>query len=97
MGGVKMASKVMNFKMDEAEIMDMKKVAAIFNISVSDMIREAIKEHIGKLKKDPFYRLTVNVEDATPEENEEILAAIDALAEDDLEIVSSKEFHVQEA
>ena len=92
-----MASKVMNFKMDEAEIIDMKKVAAIFNISVSDMIREAIKEHIGKLKKDPFYRLTVNVEDATPEENEEILAAIDALADDDLEIVSSKEFHVQEA
>ncbi|WP_407398935.1 hypothetical protein [Anaerovibrio sp.] len=92
-----MASKVMNFKMDETEIMDMKKVAAIFNISVSDMIREAIKEHIGKLKKDPFYRLTVNVEDATPEENEEILAAIDSLAEDDLEIVSSKEFHVQEA
>ncbi|MBP3232186.1 MAG: hypothetical protein J6M33_07885 [Anaerovibrio sp.] len=92
-----MASKVMNFKMDETEITDMKKVAAIFNISVSDMIREAIKEHIGKLKKDPFYRLTVNVEDATPEENEEILAAIDALAEDDLEIVSSKEFHVQEA
>ena len=92
-----MASKVMNFKMDETEIMDMKKVAAIFNISVSDMIREAIKEHIGKLKKDPFYRLTVNVEDATPEENEEILAAIDALAEDDLEIVSSKECHVQEA
>ena len=92
-----MASKVMNFKMDETEIMDMKKVAAIFNISVSDIIREAIKEHIGKLKKDPFYRLTVNVEDATPEENKEILAAIDALAEDDLEIVSSKEFHVQEA
>ena len=92
-----MASKVMNFKMDEAEIMDMKKVAAIFNISVSDMIREAIKEHIGKLKKDPFYRLTANVEDATPEENDEILAAIDDLSEVDLEIVSSKEFHVQEA
>ena len=91
-----MASKVMNFKMDEAEIMDMKKVAAIFNISVSDMIREAIKEHIGKLKKDPFYRLTANVEDATPEENDEILAAIDDLSEVDLEIVSSKEFHVQE-
>ncbi len=91
-----MASKVMNFKMDEAEIIDMKKVAAIFNISVSDMIREAIKEHIGKLKKDPFYRLTANVEDATSEENDEILAAIDDLSEDDLEIVSSKEFHVQE-
>ena len=92
-----MASKVMNFKMDEAEIIDMKKVAAIFNISVSDMIREAIKEHIGKLKKDPFYRLTANVEDATSEENDEILAAIDDLSEVDLEIVSSKEFHVQEA
>ena len=91
-----MASKVMNFKMDETEIMDMKKVAAIFNISVSDMIREAIKEHIGKLKKDPFYRLTANVEDATSEENDEILAAIGDLSEDDLEIVSSKEFHVQE-
>lgn len=92
-----MASKVMNFKMDETEIMDMKKVAAIFNISVSDMIREAIKEHIGKLKKDPFYRLTANVEDATPEENDEILATIEDLSEEDLEIVSSKEFHVQEA
>lgn len=44
-----------------------------------------------------FYRLTVNVEDANPEETAEILATIEDLSEEDLEIVSSKEFHVQEA
>lgn len=44
-----------------------------------------------------FYRLTVNVEDANPEETVEILSAIEALSDDDLKIVSSKEFHVQES
>ena len=36
-----MATKVMNFKMEEAEILDMKKVASIYNISVTDLIKNA--------------------------------------------------------
>ncbi len=88
-----MATKTINFKMDAAEILEMKKVASVFNISLSDMIREAIKEHIGKLKKDPFYRLTTNVEDASPEESAEILAHIDALSPEDLEIAYTEDIY----
>ena len=87
-----MASKALNFKMDEADINDMKKVAGVFNISVTDLVKQAVKEYIEELKNDPFYRLTVNVEDASAEETEEILAEIDRLKDDDLSITSTRHF-----
>ena len=87
-----MATKALNFKMDEADINDMKKVAGVFNISVTDLVKQAVKEYIEELKNDPFYRLTVNVEDASAEETEEILAEIDRMDDDDLSITSTRHF-----
>ena len=87
-----MATKALNFKMDEADINDMKKVAGVFNISVTDLVKQAVKEYIEELKNDPFYRLTVNVEDASAEETGEILAEIDCLNDDDLSITSTRHF-----
>ena len=89
-----MAAKAINFKMDEAEILDMKHVASVFNMSVTDLIKNSIKEYIAELKSDPFYRLTANVQDASDEETEEILTEIEGLSDDDLTIVSTKRFTV---
>lgn len=87
-----MATKALNFKMDEAEIADMKKVAGVFNISVTDLVKQAVRQYVNELKRDPFYRLTANVEDASADETGEILAAIDSLDDDDLSIASTKRF-----
>ena len=81
-----MATRAMNFKMDEAEILDMKHVAGVFNMSVTDLIKNAVKGYIAELKSDPFYRLTANVQDASDEETEEILTEIEGLSDDDLTI-----------
>ena len=89
-----MATKAMNFKMEEADILDMKQVAAVFNMTVSDILKNGAKEYVAKLKKDPFYRLTANVEEASAEESEEILAEIDSLSDDDLTIASTKRITV---
>ena len=89
-----MAVKALNFKMDEAEILDMKQVAGVFNMSVTDLIKNAIKEYLAELKSDPFYRLTVNVQDASDKEAAEILAEIEGLTDDDLSIASTRRFTV---
>jgi hypothetical protein len=89
-----MATKAMNFKMDEAEIMDMKQIAGVFNMSVTDLIKNAVREYIAELKKDPFYRLTVNVQEASEEESENIMSEINEMTDDDLTIVSTKQFTV---
>ena len=89
-----MAAKAINFMMDEAEILDMKHVASVFNMSVTDLIKNSIKEYNAELKSDPFYRLTANVQDASDEETEEILTEIEGLSDDDLTIVSTKRFTV---
>ena len=89
-----MAMKMMNFKMDEADVADMKNVANVYNMSVTDLIREALKEYLGQLKQDPFYRLTANVEDASSEESEEILTALSGMNDDDLSISSVKRFAI---
>jgi hypothetical protein len=87
-----MAAKALNFKMDEAEIMDMKEIAGVFHMSVTDLVKNAVKEYVAELKKDPYYRLTANVQDASAEESEEILSEIEGLSDDDLAIVSAKRF-----
>ena len=89
-----MALKAMNFKMDEADILDMKHVAGVFNMSVTDLIKNAVKEYLVVLKNDPFYRLTANVQDASKEESEEIRSVIDEMTDDDLAISSTKRFTV---
>lgn len=85
-----MATKVLNFRMDEKEMVDLKKVAAVFNISVTDLVKNAISEHVTKLKKDPFYRLTANVENASEAETEEVLKELESMSDDDLAIASVK-------
>ena len=89
-----MAAKVLNFKMDETEILDVKEVAAVFNLSVTDLIKTALSNYISELKADPYYRLTMLAEEASERETQEILAAVNDLSDDDLTIVSSKRFTV---
>ena len=89
-----MAIKALNFKMEESDILDMKQVAGVFHMSVTDLIKNAVKQYITELKNDPFYRLTANVEAASEEETEEILAEIVSLSADDVTIASTKTFTV---
>ncbi len=88
-----MAVKAMNFKMEEADIRDMKAVAGVYNMSVTDLIKNAVRQYITELKKDPFYRLTTNIQEASAEESKEILSEIDGLTDDDLTIASVKRFN----
>ena len=87
-----MAVKAMNFKLDENRILDIKSVASVFNMTVTDVITEALSEYIQKMKQDPFYRLAVNVENASTEETEEILDEINSLTDDDLQISTIRKF-----
>ena len=90
-----MATKTLNIRMDEAEIQDMKEVASVFHMTLTELIKEATKDYVDKMKKDPFYRLTVNVQEASSEESAEILEEINSLNDDDLSIVSSERFVVE--
>ena len=58
------------------------------------VIKNAVKEYLAELKSDPFYRLTVNVQDASDKEAAEILAEIEGLTDDDLSIASTRRFTV---
>lgn len=89
-----MAVKALNFKMDETDITDMKQVAGVFNMSLTDLIKNAIRAYVSELKRDPYYRLTVNVEEASLDESEEILAEIKDMSDDDLSIVATKRLSV---
>ena len=89
-----MATRALNFKMEEAEIQDMKDVASVFHMTLTELIKEATRDYVDRLKKDPFYRLTANVQEASAEESAEILEEIDGLTDDDLSIVSSERFAV---
>lgn len=89
-----MAVKALNFKMDEVDIRDMKAVAGVYNMTVTDLIKNAVREYITELKKDPFYRLTMNIQDASAEESKEILGEIENLSDDDLTIACTKRFDV---
>ena len=90
-----MAQTNVNIRMDEAEIQDMKEVASVFHMTLTELIKEATKDYVDKMKKDPFYRLTVNVQEASSEESAEILEEINSLNDDDLSIVSSERFVVE--
>ena len=83
-----MAVKAVNFKMDEVEIADIRHVADVYRMTITDFIKEAIDEHLIRMKADPFYKLTANVEEADAAETDEILSAINGLEDDDLAIAS---------
>ena len=89
-----MAVKAVNFKMDEVEIADIRHVADVYRMTLTDFIKEAIGEHLIRMKADPFYRLTANVEEAEAAESDEILKAINGLEHDDFAISSIERFTV---
>ena len=89
-----MAVKAMNFKMDEMEIAEMKSIGEVYHMSLTQIVREALKEYIGKLKADPYYKLTANVMNADENETAEILSAIENLSDEDLEIASVEQVRV---
>ena len=89
-----MAAKALNFKMDEKDISELKKVAGVFNMSLTDLIKNALSEYLVQLKSDPFYRLTANVQEASEEETDEILSEIEKMSDDELTIVSKEQLTV---
>lgn len=89
-----MATKAVNLKLDEDRIMDIKEVASVFHMTITDVINEALDAYLPAMKKDPFYKLTANVKNASKEETEEILSAIEDLSDDDLTITTVKKFTV---
>jgi len=89
-----MAAKAMNVKLEETKILDLKQVTAAFHITMTDAINEALDAYLEKMKSDPFYRLTANVEQADEEESNEILGELNAMSDDDLSIATTKRFTV---
>lgn len=87
-----MATRAMNVKMEESTILAVRKAASVYNLTMTEIIKEALDEYLEKLQNDPFYRLTANVEEASEEESAEILSELDELTDDDLTISSKKCF-----
>lgn len=87
-----MATKALNVKMEESTILAVRKAASVYNLTMTEIIKEALDEYLEKLQNDPFYRLTASVEEASEEESAEILSELDELTDDDLTISSKKSF-----
>ena len=87
-----MATRAMNVKMEESTILAVRKAASVYNLTMTEIIKEALDEYLEKLQNDPFYRLTASVEEASEEESAEILSELDELADDDLTISLKKSF-----
>ncbi len=85
-----MALKAVNFKLEDDQIDELRRLAALFNMSMTDIVRKALDSYISEAKEDPYVRLTSSVDNADPDETEEILDAIKDLSEDDLAISSRK-------
>ncbi len=85
-----MAMKALNFKLDESRVNEIKLIASVFHMTMTEVINEALNQYIPEMKADPLYRLTANVENASAEETQEILAEIENLSEEDLEIAKVK-------
>ena len=91
-----MAVKAVNVKLDEERIHAIKSVASVFSMSMTDVLKEAIDEYIVKMQKDPFYRLTANVSNASQEETDEILETVESMRDDDLTITTVHRFTIAE-
>ena len=89
-----MAKGALNFKMDETDINKVKEAAVVYNTTMTEIITEAVHEYLEKIQKDPFYRLSVNVMEASAEESADILGEIEELSDDDLMISSVKKFEL---
>ena len=87
-----MAAKAMNLKLEEERILDIKNVASVFHMTMTDVINEALDDYLPRMKRDPLYRLTTNVRDASAKKSKEILKEIESLTDDDLKITTRRKF-----
>ena len=85
-----MAVKALNFKMEERELAEMREVASVYHMTLTQLVKDAVDDYLQKMKADPFYKLTANVHEADAEESAEILQAVEALSDDDLIIAASE-------
>lgn len=85
-----MAVKALNFKMEERELAEMREVASVYHMTLTQLVKDAVDDYLQKIKADPFYKLTANVQEADAEESAEILQAVEALSDDDLIIAASE-------
>lgn len=86
-----MTVKALSFRTDESEIAQIKKAASMFQMSVTGLIREAIRDYIERRQKERFFESLKNVEEASPEESAEILGMIENMTDDDWETASFKQ------
>ena len=80
--------------LDEGEFLDIKRIAAVFNTTLSEIIREALNAYLPGKKEAPYYRLTANAEPASVEESSEILDAVESLSDEDMAIVHTRKFQI---
>lgn len=85
-----MAVKALNFKMEVRELAEMREVASVYHMTLTQLVKDAVDDYLQKMKADPFYKLTANVQEADAEESAEILQAVEALSDDDLIIAASE-------
>ena len=85
-----MSTKAVSLRLDEKQIYEIKSVAEVYNITFTEIIKEAVDEYLPKMKNDPLYRLTKNIEEVSEEENEILSEAINSLSDDDLDIVRTE-------
>lgn len=85
-----MGERAVNFSIEENDLVILSKIASEYSVTVTELIKKVISEYLEKIKKNPFYRLTANVEEVSSEENSEILEMINNLSDEDLTISSVK-------
>ena len=85
-----MEKETLTIKWDAESLEEIRRTARVFNMTVTEFLKEAARAKLAELKNSPFYRLTQNIEDASEEESEEILKEISELSDDDLTVSSSE-------
>ena len=80
--------------MEESDLKEMREVASVYHMTLTQLVKEAVDDYLQKMKADPFYKLTANVQEADAEESAEILRAVEELSDDDLVIAASERVHV---
>ena len=63
-----MAGRTISLRLDEKVFLDIKRVAAAFDMTLSDVIREALSQYLPQKKEDPDYKTTANATLASDEE-----------------------------
>mgnify|MGYP000981408783 FL=1 len=82
--------KAISLRLDEQTLQDIKKVSSIYNIPTSDLIRKGIKMILEAKKSEAYYRLTVDIEETTQKETDEIIERLNKYNDDELEIAEKE-------